>query len=70
MYLFGDPLNRQTFRGSFVASAWTEDERDAAPELRGNRTRDVQLRQALYDTYARSDLRSSFVAAEILALDE
>ncbi|XP_045785110.1 atrial natriuretic peptide-converting enzyme isoform X1 [Maniola jurtina] len=70
MYLFGDPLNRQTFRGSFVASSWgAQDDRDDATEVKGNSTRDVELRQALYDTYANSELRSCFVAAEILALD-
>ncbi|XP_049867168.1 atrial natriuretic peptide-converting enzyme [Pectinophora gossypiella] len=65
MYLFGDPLNRQTFRGSFVVAQWGEgwEGRDL------NATREGALRRALHDLYRASDLRSCFVSAEILALD-
>ncbi|CAG9585558.1 unnamed protein product [Danaus chrysippus] len=39
MYLFGDPLNRQTFRGSFVVSTWDSsdemlsDSKNGTPEI-------------------------------------
>ncbi|XP_046964777.1 atrial natriuretic peptide-converting enzyme isoform X1 [Vanessa cardui] len=68
MYLFGDPLNRQTFRGSFVATSWgTQDQ--IIPEAKDNATREGELRQAIFDSYTKSELRSCFVAADILALD-
>lgn len=66
MYLFGDPLNRQTFRGSFVVSSWGDRPEGTDPV---NRTREADLKQALFDLYRNSELRSCFVSAEILALD-
>lgn len=66
MYLFGDPLSRQTFRGSFVVSSWGDE---GVGPTEGNHTRESDLRQALDDTYRASELRSCFVAADILALD-
>ncbi|XP_021189618.3 atrial natriuretic peptide-converting enzyme [Helicoverpa armigera] len=72
MYLFGDPLNRQTFRGSFVVSSWGDEgggEKVNDLEPRANRTRENELQQALYNLYANSELRSCFVSADILALD-
>ncbi|XP_063531173.1 atrial natriuretic peptide-converting enzyme isoform X1 [Cydia strobilella] len=65
MYLFGDPLNRQTFRGSFV-TAWGAE---AGEEPKGNHTREGVMRQALHDLYRNSELRSCFVSADVLALD-
>ncbi|RVE50116.1 hypothetical protein evm_005322 [Chilo suppressalis] len=64
LYLFGDPLNRQTFRGSFVVSSWTQSEAS-----QGNNTREARLQHALSDLYQNTELRSCFVTAEILALD-
>ncbi|CAG5012853.1 unnamed protein product [Parnassius apollo] len=69
MYLFGDPLNRQTFRGSFVVSSWGVVEKEENDLEVRNSTRETELRKALYDTYSMSELRSCFVSAEILALD-
>ncbi|XP_068629335.1 atrial natriuretic peptide-converting enzyme [Battus philenor] len=69
MYLFGDPLNRQTFRGSFVVSSWGEADTEDVDLDSRNTTRELELRQALHDTYSNSELRSCFVSAEILALD-
>lgn len=76
MYLFGDPLNRQTFRGSFVVSSWGSDSPDESegekfddPEPKGNRTRENELQQALSNIYMKSELKSCFVSADILALD-
>lgn len=66
MYLFGDPLNRQTFRGSFVVSSWGNRSEGTDP---ANRTREADLKKALFDLYRNSELRSCFVSAEILALD-
>ncbi|XP_072943335.1 atrial natriuretic peptide-converting enzyme [Epargyreus clarus] len=66
MYLFGDPLNRQTFRGSFVVSSW---EPRADLDVTGNSTRESEMQQALADVYKNSELRSCFVGAELLALD-
>ncbi|KAJ2952813.1 hypothetical protein O0L34_g7177 [Tuta absoluta] len=63
MYLFGDPLNRQTFRGSFAVARW------GGGWGAGNRTREGDVSRALSDLYRRSDLRSCFTGAEILALD-
>lgn len=68
MYLFGDPLNRQTFRGSFVVSSWGNQE--ASLEVRDNSTREQELREAIFKSYRTSELRSCFVAAELLALDK
>ncbi|XP_011548468.3 atrial natriuretic peptide-converting enzyme [Plutella xylostella] len=68
MYLFGDPLNRQIFRGSFVVSSWGDGGGEAGGG-RGNHSREGDLRQALLDVYKNSQLRSCFVSAEILALD-
>ncbi|CAH2074127.1 unnamed protein product, partial [Iphiclides podalirius] len=65
MYLFGDPLNKQTFRGSFVVSSWGEE---SDLEVK-NSTRELELRKTLENIYSNSELRSSFVSAEILALD-
>ncbi|GBP59203.1 Atrial natriuretic peptide-converting enzyme [Eumeta japonica] len=59
MYLFGDPLNRQTFRGSFVVTSWGAHGDD----------RENTLGLALHDVYQGSDLRSCFVGADVLALD-
>ncbi|XP_032513882.2 atrial natriuretic peptide-converting enzyme isoform X1 [Danaus plexippus] len=67
MYLFGDPLNRQTFRGSFVVSTW--DSSDEMLSDSKNGTREMEMRQVLYNTYRTSELHSCFVSAEILALD-
>ncbi|KAL0893812.1 hypothetical protein ABMA27_013941 [Loxostege sticticalis] len=67
LYLFGDPLNRQTFRGSFVVGSWGQ-----SPEGRDlplNDTREARLQRALVDLYQNSELRSCFVSGEILALD-
>lgn len=73
MYLFGDPLNRQTFLGSFVVSSWgsneSEGEKFSDLELKGNRTRENELQQALVKVYLNSELKSCFVSADILALD-
>ncbi|CAB3242080.1 unnamed protein product [Arctia plantaginis] len=73
MYLFGDPLNRQTFLGSFVVSSWGSDESEGEKfndlELKGNRTRENELQQALFNVYLNSELKSCFVSADILALD-
>ncbi|XP_053625313.1 atrial natriuretic peptide-converting enzyme isoform X2 [Plodia interpunctella] len=68
MYLFGDPLNRQTFRGSFVISPGAEEE-VGDPETRGNATREGFLQAAITKLYRTSELRSCFVAADVLALD-
>lgn len=68
MYLFGDPLNRQIFRGSFVVSSWGNGGGEVGGG-RGNHSREGDLRQALLDVYKNSQLRSCFVSAEILALD-
>lgn len=69
MYLFGDPLNRQTFRGSFVATSWgTKDQ--ILPEVKENVTREGELRQAIIDSFSKSELRSCFVTAEVLAIDK
>ncbi|XP_060810900.1 atrial natriuretic peptide-converting enzyme isoform X2 [Amyelois transitella] len=68
MYLFGDPLNRQTFRGSFVIALGVEGE-FGDPEARGNATKEGFLQAALTDLYRTSELRSCFVAADVLALD-
>lgn len=68
LYLFGDPLNRQTFRGSFVVGSWGQ-----SPEGRDlplNDTREARLQRALVDLYQNSELRSCFVSGEILALDK
>lgn len=69
MYLFGDPLNRQTFRGSFVTSSWETAGPGEGEEPSGNHTREGLMRLALYDLYRNSELRSCFVSAEILAID-
>ncbi|KAM3963433.1 atrial natriuretic peptide-converting enzyme [Aphomia sociella] len=69
MYLFGDPLNRQTFRGSFIMTFNTDGAQGKELELQGNNTRENYLRQALFDLYRNSELRSCFVNDEILALD-
>lgn len=69
MYLFGDPLNRQTFRGSFVVTSWGEIEEEENDLEVKNSTREYDLRRALHDAYSNSELRSCFVGAEILALD-
>lgn len=69
MYLFGDPLKRQTFKGSFIVSPWSSKE-DFTLDLANNSTRESELQQILFDVYSRSDLRSCFVAADILALDK
>lgn len=73
MYLFGDPLNRQTFRGSFIVTSWgaSEGEGDKGNDLdsRANRTRENELQLALYNLYLNSELKSCFVSADILALD-
>ncbi|XP_014358510.2 atrial natriuretic peptide-converting enzyme isoform X1 [Papilio machaon] len=69
MYLFGDPLNRQTFRGSFVVTSWGETGEEENDLEVKNTTREYDLRQALHDAYSNSELRSCFVGAEILALD-
>lgn len=73
MYLFGDPLNRQTFRGSFVVTSWGNNESEGGEandlEPRSNRTRENVLQQALYNLYFNSELKSCFVSADILALD-
>ncbi|KAI8435098.1 hypothetical protein MSG28_003492 [Choristoneura fumiferana] len=69
MYLFGDPLNRQTFRGSFVTSSWEAAGPGEGDEPSGNHTREGLMRLALYDLYRNSELRSCFVSADILALD-
>ncbi|KAF9410977.1 hypothetical protein HW555_010109, partial [Spodoptera exigua] len=71
MYLVGDPLNRQTFRGSFVVSSWgvSEGEKGNDLEPKANRTRETELQQALYNLYLNSELKSCFVSADILALD-
>ncbi|XP_045519757.1 atrial natriuretic peptide-converting enzyme [Pieris brassicae] len=68
MYLFGDPLNRQTFKGSFIVSSWSSKE-DLSLNLADNSTRESELQQLLADVYSRSELRSCFVGADILALD-
>lgn len=65
LYLFGDPLNRQTFRGSFVLAGPEGRE----PDGKGNNTREVGLQEALFALYQNSELRSCFVSADILALD-
>jgi hypothetical protein len=67
MYLFGDPLNRQTFRGSFVTGSWEGSEEGDEPK--GNHTREEAMQRALHDLYRNSELRSCFVSADILALD-
>ncbi|CAG9783675.1 unnamed protein product [Diatraea saccharalis] len=64
LYLFGDPLNRQTFRGSFVVASWPQNE-----AIQGNITREAVLQQSFLNLYQNTELRSCFVAAEILALD-
>ncbi|KAL4702504.1 hypothetical protein ACJJTC_001389 [Scirpophaga incertulas] len=70
MYLFGDPLNKQTFRGSFVVTSWDEPQaRRVTSEQTSNSTRENLLYVALMDLYQNSELRSCFVSAEILALD-
>lgn len=71
MYLFGDPLNRQTFRGSFIVSSWQVEEGTQGKELepKGNRTRESRLQQTLYNLYQNSELKSCFISADILALD-
>ncbi|XP_041977269.1 atrial natriuretic peptide-converting enzyme [Aricia agestis] len=63
MYLFGDPLNRQTFRGSFIAGAWAEI------PTGGNITREGDMQKAIFNAYRNSELRSCFVSADALALD-
>lgn len=68
MYLFGDPLNRQTFRGSFVASSWGTQ--DISLEGKNNSTQEQELREAIFKSYRNSELRSCFVDAELLALDK
>ncbi|KAG6449549.1 hypothetical protein O3G_MSEX006112 [Manduca sexta] len=69
-YLFGDPLNRQTFRGSIVLS-WKQAEGAESKqfETKGNRTRENELQHVLFELYRNSELRSCFVSADILALD-
>lgn len=76
MYLFGDPLSRQTFRGSFVVSSWTlEDQVDsirresASVKADDAKAYEHQLRQSLAALYRASELRSCFVGADVLALD-
>lgn len=71
MYLFGDPLNRQTFRGSFIVSSLQVEEGTQGKELepKGNRTRESRLQQTLYNLYQSSELKSCFISADILALD-
>lgn len=73
MYLFGDPLNRQTFRGSFIVSSWQVEEGEGAQgkelEPKGNRTRESRLQQTIYNLYQNSELKSCFISADILALD-
>ncbi|XP_026757958.2 atrial natriuretic peptide-converting enzyme [Galleria mellonella] len=69
LYLFGDPLNRQTFRGSFIMTFGAEGDEGKEPELKSNNTRERYLRQAIFNLYQNSELRSCFVNDEILALD-
>lgn len=73
MYLFGDPLNRQTFRGSFVISSWGANESEGYEfidiEPKDNRTRETELQQMLSNLYLNSELKSCFVGADVLALD-
>ncbi|CAK1552115.1 unnamed protein product [Leptosia nina] len=68
MYLFGDPLNRQTFRGSFVMSSWSSKE-DLNLDVGDNSTRESEMQHILFDVYSRSELRSCFEGADILAID-
>ncbi|XP_038215326.1 atrial natriuretic peptide-converting enzyme [Zerene cesonia] len=68
MFLFGDPLNRQTFRGSFIVSSWGPRE-DLSMDVKDNSTRESQMQQMLHDVYSSSELRSCFMDADILALD-
>ncbi|KAJ0180464.1 hypothetical protein K1T71_003868 [Dendrolimus kikuchii] len=70
LYLLGDPLNRQTFRGSFVVSSWKAEENDLnTGPWNENRTRENELQRKLASIYQNSELRSCFVSADILALD-
>lgn len=71
LYLLGDPLNRQTFRGSFVVSSWKSEENEFnIGSWKNNRTRENEMQQKLTKIYQNSDLRSCFVSADILALDK
>lgn len=75
MYLFGDPLSRQTFHGSFTVSSWTREvglERSTttASPAGDVQTHEDEVRHALATLYRASDLRSCFVAADVLALDK
>lgn len=73
MYLFGDPLSRQTFRGSFILTSWKPENNPetqvVAKSIDGAPAHELKLRQALAALYRTSELRSCFVAADILALD-
>ncbi|XP_050672750.1 atrial natriuretic peptide-converting enzyme-like [Leptidea sinapis] len=68
MFLFGDPLKRQTFKGSFIATAWGHRE-EGDFDANDNSTSEGEMRQMLYNIYSNSELRSCFVSADILALD-
>lgn len=75
MYLFGDPLSRQTFRGSFIVLSWNHDavrtsrEESILDPAKDSQTQEQKLRQSLTALYRSSELRSCFVSADILALD-
>lgn len=66
MYLFGDPLNKQTFRGSFIIKKNAED---IQSWKESNQTTENAFQHILFQIYQNSELQSCFVSADVLALD-
>ncbi|XP_012544680.3 atrial natriuretic peptide-converting enzyme [Bombyx mori] len=66
MYLFGDPLNKQTFRGSFIIKSNAED---IQSWKESNQTTENAFQHILFQIYQNSELQSCFVSADVLALD-